>query len=391
MKNIFLIIGFIGLTTGFAFSQNTAADDYAAGVKLYGTKDYSGALQDFEAGAKLEDHSAHIFQGIGNCYFYLQRYPEAIAAFEKSLTINPNNTQLASFVESLKAKQAAINNAAVSFVNPLTATPTPQNVMIKTGLAVKLALDKGWWVGAYAGYDYALLGDLINGVNGWIPVLSQNNQQTTPSDNIGNSGIRAGFEFGMKLDKEDAISVNCENVWTQIESFTYGGPATNNYSESYQPDLMSVSLNYYRYIFVGKGSRTYLTIGGGYYHTVIGYSSFDTGVVSNPETTATFTGDTIGGTLGFGETLAIGDSFGVEISVRGRLAAFSQVTAPSLTNGTTTITTYAPYSIFLYNNTVPSLNGLITIGSEQLYGSYTNYAVIDYSGFDGDLSFDFYF
>jgi hypothetical protein len=114
--------------------------------------------------------------------------------------------------------------------------------------------------------------------------------------------------LGKQLDKEDVISISLENVWTQSESYSNYVSGYPVYTTTFQPDLMSASLNYYRYIFFGKGARTYLTIGGGYYHAVIGYVSDDPNL-TDPNVSATFTGDILGGTLGVGQEIAIGNSF----------------------------------------------------------------------------------
>jgi|GEM_PF-312025 len=79
------------------------ADPYLnAANQMMGTKDYANALKYYQAAASLDANSAAAFQGEGTCYYYLGQKDQARDAFTKALALNPSNTSLQSFVNSLK-------------------------------------------------------------------------------------------------------------------------------------------------------------------------------------------------------------------------------------------------------------------------------------------------
>jgi hypothetical protein len=149
-------------------------------------------------------------------------------------------------------------------------------------------------------------------------------------------------------------------------------------------------------VIQGDGNRTSLSLGAGWYHAIIDYTN---GLASGNPVTATneingaFTGDTIGGTVGLTEKVALGGSFGLNLSVQGRYARFAQVTASNLTNAAGQLQETGPYSLAIvtlngYSILEPANRGVIDIAQSQ---GQARYAVVDYSGFDGELSFEFYF
>ncbi len=79
------------------------ADPYLnAANQMMGTKDYANALKYYQAAASLDPNSAAAFQGEGSCYYYLGQKDQARDAFSKALALNPSNTSLQNFVNSLK-------------------------------------------------------------------------------------------------------------------------------------------------------------------------------------------------------------------------------------------------------------------------------------------------
>jgi len=247
----------------------------------------------------------------------------------------------------------------------------------------KGALDKHWWVQAATGYDYAVIGgDVINGQKAWVDMLQLAGR--TPATSKGNSGIRAGGEVGYLLDENDALSVDCENIWTQTQSWTYTYSGVTN-TQSLSPGLFNVTLNYQRFLSVGKGQRFYAVIGGGYYHASVDYYM---GIDPANSTTGTFTCDSLGGALGVGQELAIGDTFGLDLSIKGRLATFSRLTSSSLVDNGRTITQNAPYALMILTGFGPDA---IQGGSPGFLGNQARYAVLDYSGIEGNVALGFYF
>ncbi len=263
---------------------------------------------------------------------------------------------------------------------------TPAWVQAQEGSVVPLsqiegALSKDWWLKVYAGYDYSMMGDVINGVKAWEAYLEP---AVTPTLSLGHGGFVDGTEIGFTLDPNHSISIEAENIATQNENLNYTNGGTTTW-KTIGPSLEDINLNYYRTLFRSKGNGTYLMIGAGYYHTNVNY--YDG---SGPSTSqsATFTGDVIGGVLGVTQKWEIAKNFTCGLSVKGRLAAFSEVKSSSIFGNGTTQTVNAPYALMIYNQ---GLTGAITADSPNYAGSSAHYAVVDYSGFLGDFFLAFHF
>ena len=400
MKRLGVALLLILLTTGFALAApKTAADYFAMGAQLYSVKDYQGAAYSYEAGLVLDPNNAGGYQGLGDAYYFLGRQNDAMTAYQKSLALNPKNLKLIEFVKTFKPQDASGNETEITMFSKMKAAPVidysainSQATTISSKPEVKFAAGKGMWVRFYGGYDFALLSDLNNGINAWTPLLDSGPITVTAS--TGNNGFLVGGEFGMLLDQGNGLSISCENVWTQMESYNNGVTLAPQ-SASFQPSMMDISLNYYAYLPGGKGSRTYFTVGGGYYQASVTFAGMDP-TLSNPVENGTFTGSAFGWTFGFGETLAIGNSFGLELSALGRIVAFNQMTSLSVNNASTD-QGKGPYAIVI--NTSTTNAGTINVAPVSSITSTTGttgtspyrYAVLDYTGVDADLSFDFYF
>jgi hypothetical protein len=418
MKRLGVALLLILLTAGFAFAApKTAAEYFAMGAQLYSAKDYQGAAYAYEAGLELDPKNAGGYQGLGDAYYFLGRQADAMIAYQKSLALDPKNLKLMEFVKTFKPQDSTGDETETTMFSKMQATPVidystvnSQASTISSKPEVKFATGKSTWVRFYGGYDFALLSDLNNGINAWTPLLDSGSNTVAAS--TGSNGFRAGAEFGMLLDRGNGLSISCENVWTQTESYNNGvtqnggnnGVTLAPQSASFQPSMMDISLNYYAYLPGGKGSRTYFTVGGGYYQATVGFVGVDP-TLANPNENGTFTGSAFGWAFGFGETLAIGNSFGLEFSARGRIVSFSQMTSNTV-NNTTQPDGGTGYAIVI-STTSTSTTGVGTInvapvssittttsstGTTSTTGnSPYRYAVLDYTGVDADLSFNFYF
>jgi hypothetical protein len=240
-------------------------------------------------------------------------------------------------------------------------------------------LSTGWWLKVYGGVDYSMMGDLVNGTKAWQAPLQSGGYN--PVFSTSNLGLMDGTEVGFSLDRIHALSIEAQNISTQTESYTYTNGGTV-YLQSVTPNLLDFSLNYYRTLFMGQGNKTYVMVGGGYYHAAVSY--YDV-VGPGVNQSANFTGDIIGGTLGAGELVALGNNIILGFSVKGRLATFSQVNSPSVVENGRTVTVNAPYSLLISTSGYP---GLLTAGPA---GNGYRYAVVDYSGVSGQLSIAYHF
>jgi tetratricopeptide (TPR) repeat protein len=101
MKVILVFLVFIAATPSFSA---TSAEYYQAGLKLYSAQNYAQAVQYFGAAIQLDPNNAAALQGRANCYYAQGQYQNALADYQKVLSLNPSNTQLAGFIEQVKAK-----------------------------------------------------------------------------------------------------------------------------------------------------------------------------------------------------------------------------------------------------------------------------------------------
>ena len=114
-----------------------AEDDYKAGLNLYSTQNYSQAIAFFDAALKLEPNNAAALLGRANCYYSQGKYPDALADYQKVQALQPQNSQVASFIQILQAK---IGNSPG--VPPLPATASGDHRMEKRfGLVIGLISD----------------------------------------------------------------------------------------------------------------------------------------------------------------------------------------------------------------------------------------------------------
>jgi tetratricopeptide (TPR) repeat protein len=405
MKRLGVVLFLILLTTGFALAApKTAADYFAMGAQLYSVKDYQGAAYSYEAGLVLDPNNAGSYQSLGDAYYFLGRQTDAMTAYQKSLALNPKNLKLAEYVKTFKPQDATGNETEITMFSKMQATPVidystvnSQAATISSKPEVKFVMGKGTWVRFYGGYDFALLNDLNTGITSSQTLLDSNpNSVTAATANTGSNGFMAGAEFGLLLDPGNGLSISCENVWTQNLGYDSGlqSVTVNNgmtlapQSASFNPSMLDISLNYYAYLPGGKGTRTYFTVGGGYYQAFVNFAGVDP-TLSNPSESGTFTGTAVGWKFGFGETLAIGNSFGLEFSARGRIVTFAEMSTQTLTNQPSPPSGSA-YAVVI-NNYGANLGSIYVTSTNNIGGYSYRYAVLDYTGFDADLSFDFYF
>src|ERR1700677_4036423 len=86
-------------------AQGVSADQYvAAGQQLLKSNNYTQAAQYFLAAAKVDPNNGAAYQGLGNCYYMGGRKSDALVYYQKALTLQPGNTQLAQFVQNLQAQ-----------------------------------------------------------------------------------------------------------------------------------------------------------------------------------------------------------------------------------------------------------------------------------------------
>ncbi|HET9870089.1 MAG TPA: hypothetical protein VFR02_06300 [bacterium] len=266
------------------------------------------------------------------------------------------------------AAQAAGNNA---MAGP-SASMTTTDMALGGGSGLDLKL--------YSGVDYSFLGDFVNGTKAFAQYLTDSGGEATAW--TGNWGWVSGLDLGLSLDPSDRISVGFESVLTRSQNIS-GTDGSAGVGGSDTPQMFNATLNYGLSIPEGKGTRTFFTVGAGYYHAFLDYNL---GVAAQ-DTYGTFTGDTVGGTLGVGQEWSVGGGFDLSFSAKGRYAVFDKLTATSF-NDANNPTPYALAMISIPGE--PDI--LLPQATSNIDANSTmRYAKLDYCGVDATVSMSYHF
>jgi len=97
---VFLLAAFFVLWASRSLAA-TSSDYYQAGLKLYNQRQYIQAQKYFQAALQLDPNNWQAYQGLGLSDYALGDRQGAKQAFDKSLSIHPDNPSLARFDENL--------------------------------------------------------------------------------------------------------------------------------------------------------------------------------------------------------------------------------------------------------------------------------------------------
>ncbi|HJT23998.1 MAG TPA: tetratricopeptide repeat protein [bacterium] len=92
----------------------TSWEYYQAGMRLYNQHEYNEASRYFGAAVNQDPNNWQAYQGLGLCDYALGDKAGAKQAFDRSLTIHPDNPQLARFDESLDSATAPPRSPSAS-------------------------------------------------------------------------------------------------------------------------------------------------------------------------------------------------------------------------------------------------------------------------------------
>jgi len=87
------------------------AQAYQNGVRYMQAKQYQYAAYYFNQATQTDAGNAKAWQGLGNAFYAQGNKAKAIEAWDKAVALDPSNTQLASYVASLKGAPAATASA----------------------------------------------------------------------------------------------------------------------------------------------------------------------------------------------------------------------------------------------------------------------------------------
>lgn len=75
-----------------AVQRDNALDE---AVRAMGDGEHAEALKQIDAAIELDPGGAHLHQVRGSVLFHLERYPDAVAAYDQALKLNPRNAEAA--------------------------------------------------------------------------------------------------------------------------------------------------------------------------------------------------------------------------------------------------------------------------------------------------------
>jgi len=262
------------------------------------------------------------------------------------------------------------------------ATKTKATEAATPEVQADVVLDKasGIDVKLYSGADYSFLGDLVNGTKGFSKYINDNGGDTTAW--TGNWGWVSGMDLGLALDPSNRLSIGFEDVLTRSQNIS-GTDGTGGLGGAVTPGMINATLNYELSMTEGKGTRTTFSIGAGYYHAFVDYALG----VDTQNGYGTFTGDTLGGTLGVGQDWSMGGGFDFGLSAKGRYAVFDKVTASQFNEASFAL----PYALAMVS--IPGEPDVLLPKSTAAIDSTSTlrYAKLDYSGVDVTASLTLHF
>ncbi len=419
MKKTLTLFSFCSLflTPYLAGAQMTSQEYDSLGQAVFQKGLYDKAVGYFRQATQADPANAQAFEDLGNAYMKQNDQTDAVAAYQKSLQLNPNNPTLKVMVDNLSStnvntapaqtqpeqpsynqEQPAQETIVIKRRRPVIVEPTPVNY--NDGLA---PMDHAkMWSRFDFGYTYSQQGDLTNSVNSQNAQVAAGNffGMTNGNASMQSGGFNVGGELGFLLNPNNGIAIGVRYI--QANDYTFNAsdsaPATeydnngnlnqDSWSTTLTPYVVPITLDYYLFL-PDSGGRFFLTAGVGYYagtvsvaenYSVVNYE-FSNGDPNYFNDFNNPSGDLTAGTVGFqfgiGRDFAVGPNFGVSLFARGRYAKISNFRG-SLSDGNSWV--LAKFS-----------DGTVDIDNPANIGTNgETYATVDFTGFDIGASINWY-
>ena len=335
-----------------AYSSN---DYYLAGLDFYTHKDYAKSISYLQQAVQLDPQNWKAFQILGYDYFLSKKPAEALANFDLSLRLHPDNPELWKLAEPIRAQ--LIWQAERNDIFPHAFRSYPVWVKLQSGVMTASLGDLSNSVQAFQNYYGSLYGHSSASADGFGPCL--------------------GLEVGFMLDTYNAWGVVFEGA--ALNGFK--GEANDNFGTSFnqslQPNMVSIQAEYLRFFKLGR-FRLCANAGAGLYNTLLELNETD----QNNVTVASgeMGGIGIGGFLGLGFETALGEQFSAGIYARGRYATTGNIQGiltDQYGNGQMSVLAADPTGLI---SAVPvnATNGYKTVN-------------VDYTGADFELSVSYHY
>jgi len=418
-----LAVAFCGCLLVFPvvlMAVTTTAQDYDdQGLALLNRGLYEKAIGYFNSATQADPSDWQAYENMGNAYVKLNNNQAALAAYQKSLQINPNNTTLSVMVENLKNSTSASAGNGPANNPPVPGTGNQNNwsenepvqnqnsTIVAQPRQVKPAIDykdglsridhAKFWTKLQLGYSYSQLDDLTNAANNINKGTYTNADPNLPLAYKGNSissnnGLHLGAELGFLLNPYMGLAIGVKGL--AFNNYTANVAYQNSFAdyenETLSPYLVPLTLDYYVFL-PDAGGRFYLKAGVGYYvgdvhmDETYSYSNF----YNQHESTQVenWVGDLYSGNVGFqvgvGREFAITNRLGVELYAQWRYAKLSNFRG-------TVVDQYGNSSeVALVTG---ATNGVVDFDSPASVGAANgeNYTTLDFTGFDAGFSLNFY-
>lgn len=408
-------------------SWAASAQDYRnMGQALYQKGLYAKAIGYYNQAVQADPSDWQSYQGMGDSYLALNDNVQALAAYQKSLQINPNNPAVQTEVDNLGGSSTvqdqnnfntfSQDHPAFEQSQPTTIIrqqtiiekprPRPQPESYNDGLA---PMDHAKvWTQVSIGYAYSRNGDLNTSSDNWNSDI--NTYSWSGSAIASNDGLELGAELGFLISPNSGLALGVKYISISDYSLNVGfndGPITDIHSTVYgsdfdqttlSPYVIPLTLDYYLFL-PDNGGRFWLSGGAGYYfggvHVERNYQNLSPTSPdgTDPNQIDQYSGDLYAGGLGFqcgiGRDFALSQTTSLTIFARGRYARLTNyqgnMTDP---NGNYFKGGLALESSISGNGGDP---GVFVEDVNNIGGAAGNkYAIIDFTGFDVGLALNFY-
>ncbi len=175
MKTVGLLLT-LAAALSFSFpnpAKSQGASDaqyYAAGNQYYAARNYAQATKYYYAAVKMNPNNASAYQGLGNCYYAMGRKADALSFYQRASALQPGNTQLAQFVQNLRAQVSGGTGAPAASTGGSSYLSTGYTLFQRRQYSQAIQYFNGaiqqspndYRPYYYAGYSYYMMGNAKN-------------------------------------------------------------------------------------------------------------------------------------------------------------------------------------------------------------------------------------
>jgi opacity protein-like surface antigen len=125
MRKPFLALALLLIPVA-APAQTTANDHFQAGVAAYQQNKMADSVASLKQAVSLDPSNWHAYQLMGNAYMKMNQANSALAAYDQSLRINPDNAVLKAYVDKLRASLPPEPVESLPGLSPSVASAAPK-------------------------------------------------------------------------------------------------------------------------------------------------------------------------------------------------------------------------------------------------------------------------